>query len=132
MAMLNLCSLRARHMCALVVAMAAAAAPAHADGDLTLAPFGFLRLKGAVIADDPNVAFVGRNDGFILQNARAGVLGRYREWLSFKASADGAVDERQGANATSGVLRFALKDFYADFTLVPQLAVRAGRFQIIF
>jgi hypothetical protein len=94
--------------------------------------FGFLRLKGGVIRDDPNVAFVGRNDGFVLQNARIGVLGHWGDRIGFVISADGAVDERVGANATSGLLRFALKDAYLDLAIVPALGVRVVRFQPLF
>jgi hypothetical protein len=94
--------------------------------------YGFLRLKGGVILDDPNVAFVGRNDGFVLQNARVGLAGGYGARLSFRLSADGAVDERVGANATEGVLRFALKDAYVDFEIVPALALRVVRFEPVF
>ncbi|HKA88538.1 MAG TPA: hypothetical protein VKE22_12800, partial [Haliangiales bacterium] len=82
--------------------------------------------------DDPNVAFVGRNDGFVLQNARVGLAGTYDRWLAFRISADGAVDEREGRNATLGTLRFALKDAYADFRALPEVVVRGGRFKIIF
>jgi hypothetical protein len=94
--------------------------------------YGFLRLKGGIIADDPNVAFVGRNDGFVLQNARIGLAGGYGDRLGFRISADGAVDERVGANATEGILRFALKDAYLDVHIVPQLSVRIVRFEPIF
>jgi hypothetical protein len=111
-------------------------APALADPapptGLSVTPYGFLRLKGAIVEDDPNVAFVARNDGFTLQNARAGVAGSYNEWLSFRLSADGAVDEREGRNATLGTLRFALKDAYADLRAIPELVVRGGRFKIVF
>src|SRR5438067_13625364 len=36
----------------------------------TWEPFGYLRLQYKVVQNDPNVAFVGRDDGFELQNAR--------------------------------------------------------------
>ncbi len=94
--------------------------------------FGFLRLKGGVIQDDPNVAFVGRNDGFTLQNARIGLAGAYGSRLGFSISADGAVDERVGANATTGILRFGLKDAYLDVRIVDALWLRVVRFEPIF
>lgn len=119
-------------ICAAAPALADPAADAPTDAGLRLAPYGFLRLKGAIVEDDPNVAFVGRNDGFVLQNARVGLAGTYGEWLAFRISADGAVDEREGRNATLGTLRFALKDAYADFRAVRELVVRGGRFKIVF
>src|SRR5262249_8473743 len=93
--------------------------------------FGILRLKGAFIQDDPNVQFVGRNDGFTLQNARVGLTGAW-ERLAFRFSAEGAVDERSGANATVGTLRFALKDAFLDVRVVDALTVRVVRFEPIF
>ena len=38
-------------------------------------PVGVLRLKTALVQNDPNVQFIGRADGFSLQNARVGVRG---------------------------------------------------------
>jgi hypothetical protein len=93
--------------------------------------FGILRLKGGFVQDDPNVQFVGRNDGFALQNARVGLTGRW-ERLSFRFSAEGAVDERSGANATSGTLRFALKDAFLDVRVADALSIRVVRFEPIF
>src|SRR5262249_57294301 len=88
--------------------------------------FGLLRLKGGFIQDDPNVAFVGRNDGFTLQNARLGLQGSW-ERLFFRFSAEGAVDDREGQNATSGTLQFALKDAFVDVTLADFLTLRLVR-----
>jgi hypothetical protein len=85
-----------------------------------------------MVQDDPNVAFVGRNDGFALQNARVGLMGHWGDRLGFRVSADGAVDERVRANATEGRLRFALKDAYVDFMVVRALSVRAVRFEPMF
>ncbi len=81
--------------------------------------------------NDPSVAFVGRNDGFVLANARVSVSGTYRDRVAFRLSADGAEDEREGANATRGVLRFALKDAYADFRFSRAAIVRAGQFHTL-
>lgn len=93
--------------------------------------FGFLRLKGGFIQDDPNVAFVGHNDGFTLQNARLGIQGSW-ERLFFRFSAEGAVDERVGANATDGTLRFALKDAFLDVEIAAPLTLRIVRFETLF
>src|SRR5690348_15745519 len=53
----------------------AAPAPAESVKRFTIEPFGYLRVVGGVIQNDPNVAFVGRDDGFELQNVRFGVEG---------------------------------------------------------
>jgi hypothetical protein len=106
-------------------------APPAAPAGFHYELFGVLRLKGGFIQDDPNVAYVGRNDGFTLQNARLGVQGRW-DRLFFRFSADGAVDERDGANAVEGTLRFALKDAFVDVRLVDALSLRLVRFEPIF
>src|SRR5262249_44311019 len=93
--------------------------------------FGYLRLRGGFIEDDPNVAFIGRNDGFTLQNARLGINGSWGRFAA-RVSVDGAVDERQGANATSGTLRVALEDAFADIPIADALSIRAVRFEILF
>lgn len=93
---------------------------------------GYLRLEGTVVQNDPLVAFVGRNDGFTLANARVGISGQWRDRVTFKVSADGAEDEREGANATEGRLRFALKDAYADLAMARAAGLRAGQFYAVF
>ena len=93
---------------------------------------GYLRLEGAIVENDPAVAFIGRNDGFRLANARLQVDGRWKERVAFRMSADGADDERQGANATGGQLRFALKDAFADVRLSDLATLRAGQFYPVF
>src|SRR5690606_9030824 len=62
--------------------------------DLDLNVFGYIRFVGSVVQDDPGVEFVGRNDGFRIQNARIGIEGHYRDRLYVRLSADGADDER--------------------------------------
>src|ERR1044071_9263179 len=49
-----------------------AAEPKEAAPRFVIEPFGFLRLQYRVVQNDPFVAFVGRDDGFELQNARFG------------------------------------------------------------
>jgi hypothetical protein len=77
-------------------------------------PFGFLRLQYAVVQNDPNVAFVGRDDGFQLQNARVGVRGQLDRRAGFVVSIDGAVDEREQINVPEGKLRVGLRDAFVD------------------
>jgi hypothetical protein len=104
----------------------------------TWEPFGFLRLQYKAIQNDPNVEFVGRDDGFELQNARVGVRGRYERKAAFVVSIDGALDERAQINVPEGKLKVGLRDAYADVyfstafdedRLKSALLVRAGFFQ---
>src|SRR5437763_586647 len=45
-------------------------APAPVEPRFAWQPFGYLRAQYIAVQNDPNVAFVGRDDGFELQNAR--------------------------------------------------------------
>lgn len=105
-----------------------------------LAVFGFLRLQYKTIQNDPNVEFVGRDDGFELQNARIGVRGTLGTRAALVISIDGAVDERAQINVPEGKLRVGLRDAYGDFFLgkrrdradgrvMSEMLVRAGFFQ---
>jgi hypothetical protein len=121
------------------VAAAAATpdAPARPLGDtggrqsaFSWEPFGYLRLQYIVVQNDPNVAFVGRDDGFELQNARLGVHGEYRDLVRYVISIDGAVDERAQQNSPDGRLRVGLRDAFADVVVSgANLFVRGGFFQ---
>lgn len=104
-------------------------APAASPPRFTIEPFGFLRLQYLVVQNDPYVAFVGRDDGFELQNARFGVRGSLADKrVAYTLSLDGAVDERAQINVPDGKLRVGLRDAYADVTVGGPVAVRAGYF----
>jgi hypothetical protein len=89
-------------------------------------PFGYLRLQYIAVQNDPNIAFVGRGDGFELQNARVGVRGVLDRRAAFVVSFDGAVDERAQINVPEGKLKVGLRDAYADVALGAQLEQPAG------
>jgi hypothetical protein len=91
-------------------------------------PFGYLRMQYILVQNDPDVAFVGRDDGFELQNARVGVRGNLQDIARFVISLDGAVDER-AQNTPQGKLRVGLRDAFADLWLGGDLAVRGGYFE---
>ena len=91
-------------------------------------PYGYLRMQYVFSQNDPNVQFVGRDDGFELQNARVGVRGKLGARAAFVVSIDGAVDERTQINVPEGKLRVGLRDAYADFALRGDLVARAGFF----
>jgi hypothetical protein len=93
--------------------------------------FGYLRVQAALVQNDPNVAFIGRDDGFALQNARLGVRGQLAARTAVELSVDGAVDERE-VNAANGTLRFGLRDALVELQLAAPLALRVGRFEAWF
>jgi hypothetical protein len=92
------------------------------------APFGYLRLQYAMVQNDPGVAFVGRDDGFELQNARIGVRGTLDERVAFVVAIDGAVDERLQINTPDGKLEARLRDAFADVVIAGKLVARGGFF----
>jgi hypothetical protein len=93
--------------------------------------FGYLRTQYIAVQDDPGVAFVGRDDGFELQNARIGVRGELDRNIAFAIAFDGAIDERTQVNSPQGKLGVGLRDAFADVALPGKLAVRGGLFQAV-
>jgi hypothetical protein len=93
--------------------------------------FGYLRAQYIAVQDDAAVAFVGRDDGFELQNARLGVRGALDRRVAFELAIDGAVDERLQVNTTQGKLRVGLRDAFADVAIAGRLAARGGLFQAV-
>ncbi|MBA3464712.1 MAG: hypothetical protein H0T46_32565 [Deltaproteobacteria bacterium] len=94
-------------------------------------PFGYLRLQYLVVQNDPNVQFVGRDDGFELQNARFGVRGKLGDKMRFVMAIDGAVDERAQINTPEGKLKVGMRDAYVDVVLTGQVFARAGFFETL-
>lgn len=94
-------------------------------------PFGFLRLQYRIVQNDPGVAFVGRGDGFGLQNARVGAYGALGSRVSYLIAIDGAVDERTQVNDPQGQLRVALRDAYVDVPVGGALMTRIGAFRTL-
>ena len=103
--------------------------PLGAHHGFSWRPFGYLRLQYRVMQNDPNIAFIGRNDGFELQNARLGVIGGYRGKVDFVVALEGANNEREKLNEPQGTLRDGLRDAYADIAVTGALDVRVGYFR---
>jgi hypothetical protein len=108
-----------------------ASPPADKEGPVDRAfswhPFGYLRMQYIAVQNDPNVAFVGRDDGFELQNARVGVRGDLGLRASFVVAIDGAIDERQ-INSPQGKIAVGLRDAFMDVRLSGATMVRGGYF----
>ena len=94
-------------------------------------PFGYLRMQYIAVQNDPNVAFVGRNDGFEIQNARIGAQGVIGPRVSFVLSFDGAVDERNQVNEVQGNLAVGLRDAFVNVKIADSIYVRGGYFQTL-
>jgi hypothetical protein len=117
---------------ALIAGLCSTAAADPLSEDIDYRIIGYLRIQGAIVQNDPDVAFVGRNDGFRLQNARVGIDGTWKQAIRLRLSADGAIDEREDPNAVEGTLRFAVKDAFADVLLSPYATLRLARFKIVY
>ena len=92
---------------------------------------GVLRVASTVVQNDPNVQFIGRSDGFEVQDARIGLSGRYGERIGVELSINGSLDSRERANTPNGELRVGLVDAFADIALgkdLTGLSLRLGRF----
>lgn len=99
----------------------------------TFEPYGYLRLQYKIVQNDPFVAFVGRDDGFELQNARIGVAGYLGDTrrVRYMLAIDGAVDERAQVNVPDGKLRVGLRDASVDVFVSGHIAVRGGYFKTV-
>ena len=104
----------------------------------TFDAFGYLRIQYIAVQNDPNVEFVGRDDGFEIQNARFGFAGTYHERARYIIAIDGAVDERTQVNTPQGKLAVGLRDAYVDVALAGKVStyrpetlafIRGGYFQ---
>ncbi len=103
--------------------------PAAAPAKFTVVPYGYLRMQYRFTQNDPTVEFVGRDDGFELQNARVGVAGTLLDdRAAYAIAIDGAVDERTQINVPDGKLRVGLKDAWVDVGIAGRTAVRGGYF----
>lgn len=92
---------------------------------------GVLRVASTVVQNDPNVQFIGRSDGFEVQDARVGLSGRYGERIGVELSINGSLDSRERANTPNGELRVGLVDAFTDIALgkdLTGLSLRLGRF----
>src|SRR5439155_1211561 len=76
--------------------------PIAASPGFAWEPFGYLRMQYIAVQDDPNVSYVGRDDGFEIQNARLGARGKLGEraafGLSFDVAAQNGADEFSSNN----------------------------------
>ena len=82
------------------------------SSDITMRPYMRLRTGFDFVQADPNVAFVGRNDGFKLDQARLGFTGSYKERLSWTMIMDGVSTSDPNANDPIAHVRTALRDAF--------------------
>jgi hypothetical protein len=111
-----------------VATATATAASVPAADAFSVRATGFLRASYDWVQKDPNVDFVGRNDGFWLRNARVGIEGtRGENALSFALSVEAAQAMSAGPNTPQGTIQPALRDAYIRYELTPWLGVQVGQ-----
>ncbi len=97
--------------------------------DVTIS--GYVRAQYTRIDDDPNLDFVGRNDGFSISNARL-IVDAKREDVSARISLEGAIDRRDRLNTSAGDVETTLADAWVGYGPFKWLKLRAGRFKPAF
>lgn len=99
----------------------------------TVELFGYLRTQYTAIQDDPNLEQFGRNDGFIIADARFGLLGYLDNGLGFELELDAGVPRpTEDANTAIGEVVTRLKDGYLFYQPYPFFRASAGQFKVPF
>jgi hypothetical protein len=89
---------------------------------------GFTRIAFEKVQDDEQYDFIGRNDGFALQNARLHVDGAHRDgWLRFRTGVEGTSEPRVPVNTPEGELNVRIRDAFIRLEYRPWLGVQAGQ-----
>jgi hypothetical protein len=90
---------------------------------------GYVRGQYTAIQDDTARSdFVGRNDGFMLGNARLKVDAE-KDDLHIHVSFDGAVDRRDANNTATGRVEMQVKDAFVEYSVTPGLNLQVGQFK---
>lgn len=91
--------------------------------------YGRVRAQLSFIENDTKQTdFVGLNDGFVLGSARLGLEARQDD-VTVVISLEGAVDQRNETNTSTGEIVTRLKDGYIDYNPFRWLAARVGQFK---
>ena len=89
---------------------------------------GYVRLLAEVVENDSKSAFIGRNDGFKLGNARLGIQARKGDFSGY-VSMEAAAGERETFNDPNAELRVMPRDMYLRYDVSRFARVTAGRFK---
>lgn len=89
---------------------------------------GYVRMLAEVIENDSKSAFIGRNDGFKMANARIGLLA-YKGDFSGYVSLEAAAGERETFNDPNATFRVMPRDMYLRYNVSRFARVTAGRFK---
>jgi hypothetical protein len=103
------------------------------DGDWDIGMFGYIRAAYEEVQDDPNFAYVGRNDGFVLHHARFGLEGsNSRYHLRWRLAMEGASDVANLINNPQAELDVRLRDAFVRYDPVDAIGIQVGQFKAPF
>ncbi len=105
------------------------------NADWTISPWGYVRLEYESVQNDERFsssAPIGRNDGFILDNARVGIDATYRDQLTFLISLEGASDIQEDTNTPIGEIDVRLRDAYVRWDPCRYIGFQGGQFKAPF
>jgi len=103
------------------------------SGEWWIDTFGYVRAGYDHVQQDPNFAFIGRNNGFVIHNARIGLHGGQPGWgFGFQVSIDGASDLRENVNDPQGDLDVRLRDAFVRYDLNQFVGAQVGQFKLPF
>jgi hypothetical protein len=100
--------------------------------DVKLQPFGYVRIGYEAVQDDDRFDFIGRNDGFVLDNARLGMIASIGEQLSMAISMEAASDIQAGNNQPIGEIDVRLRDGFLRWDPFRFVGIQAGQFKAPF
>ena len=95
-------------------------------GSMRVTTFGIFRGAYDYVQTDPNVDFVGQNNGFFLDTARVGFEGTAGS-ITTRLSLEGASAAQLAPNTPEGSLRVSLRDAFVRWDLTPQLSLQLGQ-----
>jgi hypothetical protein len=81
-----------------------------------------------VFEDKAQTDFVGRNDGFVLANARL-IVNAKKDDVRILLALEGATDRRDARNTSSGKVEVSLRDAYVSYEPCRWFHARAGQFK---
>lgn len=106
--------------------------PEELPGEWSFSFGGYVRVGYRYITNDPALGVVGRNDGFILANARPLVVGKYGRSFGFRIQLEGASEIGSGTTNPGRELVARLRDAFLFYSPHPALELQAGRFRAPF
>lgn len=98
-------------------------------GDWKFHPQVLLRAGYEHVQSDKRFDFIGRNNGFVLRNARAGIQGMNEDkTLSFRVTVEGASDVGRRANTPINETDVRVADAWVRYDFLPALGVQVGQY----